>query len=201
MSESPVELAEEDSEPSSDTVSDRTESSEDEDGEEAHISQDLHGHRLIDVDILNRNLLSQLSCACCHSEVNLSEIERKGLGSKFAFNFQSKNCNRQQAFSSCPVMPAGNVSVYSVNRRSAFAMRCKGGDLAVLQTFCDVMDVPKPVSKVSFNKTNKIMNKAVCSVQKQSMEDAASIEHCLAEDIGDVRDVDIYYYYNYNYYY
>ena len=44
------------------------------------------------------------------------------------------------------------------------------------------------------------MNKAACSVQKQSMEDAAIIEHCLAEDIGDVRDVDIYYYYNYNYY-
>ena len=106
MSESPVDLAEEDSEPSSDTVNDGPESSEDEDGEEAHISQDLHGYRLIDVDILNRNILSQLSCAFCHSEVNLSEIERKGLGSKFAFNFQNKNCDRQQAFSSCPVMPA-----------------------------------------------------------------------------------------------
>ena len=79
MSESAVGSAEEDSDPSSD--SDGTESSEDEDGEKAHISQDLHGHRLIDVDILNRNILSQLSCAFCHSEVNLSEIERKGLGS------------------------------------------------------------------------------------------------------------------------
>ena len=35
------------------------------------------------------------------------------------------------------------------------------------------------------------MNKAACSVQKQSMEDAAIIEHCLAEDIGDVRDIEI----------
>ena len=189
MSESAVGSAEEDSDPSSD--SDGTESSEDEDGEEAHISQDLHGYKLIDVDILNRNILSQLSCAFCHSEVNLSEIERKGLGSKFAFNFQNKNCDRQQAFSSCPVMPAGNVSVYSVNRCSAFAMRCISGDLAELQTFCGVMDLPKPVSKVSFNKMDKTMNKAACSVQKQSMEDAAVIEHCLAEDIGDVRDIEI----------
>ena len=96
MSESPVELAEEDSEPSSDTVSDRTESSEDEDGEEAHISQDLHGYRLIDVEILSRNILSQLWCAFFHSEVNLSETERQGLRSKFAFMCQNKNCDRQQ---------------------------------------------------------------------------------------------------------
>ena len=102
-------------------------SSEDEDGEEAHINQDLHGYRLIDVEIL-----SQLWCAFCHSEVNLSETERQGLRSKFAFMCQNKNCDRQQASSSCPVIPAGNVSVYSVNRRSAFAMRCIGGDLAEL---------------------------------------------------------------------
>ena len=65
------------------------------------------------------------------------------------------------------------------------------GDLAELQTFRGVMDLPKPVSEVSFNKMNKTMNKAACSVQKQSMEAAATIEHCLAEDIGDVCDVDI----------
>ena len=46
------------------------------------------------------------------------------------------------------------------------------------------------MSKVSFNKMDKTMNKAACSVQKQSMEDAAIIEHCLAEDIGEVRDTD-----------
>ena len=189
MSESPVDSTEEDSDPSSD--SDGTESSEDEDGEEAHISQDLHGYKLIDVDILNRNILSQLSYAFCHSKVNLSENERKGLESKFAFMCQNKNCDRQQAFSSCPIIPVGNVSVYSVNRCSAFAMRCISGDLAELQTFCGVMDLPKPVSKVSFNKMDKTMNKAACSVQKQSMEDAAVIEHCLAEDIGDVRDIEI----------
>ena len=68
-------------------------------------------------------------------------------------------------------------------------MRCMGGDLAELQTFYGVTDLPKPVSKVSFNKMNKTMNEAACSVQKQSMEDATIIEHCLAEDIGDVRDI------------
>ena len=67
----------------------------------------------------------------------------------------------------------------------------RAGDVAELQTFRGVMDLPKPVSEVSLNKMNKTMNKAACSVQKQSMEAAAIIEHCLAEDIGDERDVDI----------
>jgi len=106
-------------------VMEQPESSEDEDGEEAQISQDLRGYRLIDVDILKRNILSQLSCTFCHSEVNLSEIERKGLGSKFAFMCQNKNCDRQQAFSS--VMP--NHS--SGKRKCLFCQSTLG--------FCDEM--------------------------------------------------------------
>ena len=97
------------------------ESSEDEDGEEAQISQDLRGYRLIDVDILKRNILSQLSCTFCHSEVNLLSCVKT----------RTVTDNRHFP-QSCPIIPAGNVSVYSVSRRSAFAMRCISRDRAVL---------------------------------------------------------------------
>ena len=103
----------------------------------------------------------------------------------------NKDCDQQQAFPSCPIIPQGNLSVYSVNRRSAFAMRCVGGDLSELSTFCGVMNLPKPVGKTSFSKINQTMKKAACQVQQQSMDDAAVSEFCLAEDIGDIRNIQI----------
>ncbi|KAK7106360.1 hypothetical protein V1264_017625 [Littorina saxatilis] len=165
---------------------------EDDDDEQAVTSQALHGYRLIDVDILNSNISSQLSCSFCQGNVSLFEVERKGLGSKFAFMCESRNCDSQQDFPSCPIIQEGNVSVYSVNRHSAFAMRCVGGDRSELVTFCGIMGLPKPVASSSFSHINATIQKAACSVQKQSMEDAATIEHCLAEDATEeVRNIEI----------
>ena len=124
---------------SSDSDGGDTDSDVSDDGTKETHNQDLHGYRLIDVDILNRYILPQLSCAFCHSKVSLFQVERRGLGSKFAFMCKNKKCDRQQAFPSCPMIPEGNVSVYSANRHSAFAIRCIGGDLSELKTFCGIM--------------------------------------------------------------
>jgi hypothetical protein len=78
------------------------------------VTEELHGNRIIDVDILN-NSMSQVVCKHCHGEVKLHEVERKGLGSKFTFMCNNRHCERE-VFSSCPMIPVGNYSVYSINR-------------------------------------------------------------------------------------
>ena len=176
---------------SSDSDGGDTDSDVSDDGTKETHNQDLHGYRLIDVDILNRYILPQLSCAFCHSKVSLFQVERRGLGCKFAFMCKNKKCDRQQVFPSCPMISEENVSVYSANRHSAFAMRCIGGNLSELKTFCGIMNLPNPVCKSSHNKINQTMKKAAYCVQKQSMDDSAIIKRWLAEDIGDVRDIEI----------
>ena len=134
---------------SSDSDGGDTDSDVSDNGTKETHNQDLHGYRLIDVDILNHYILPQLSCAFGHSKVSLFQVERRGLGCKFAFMCKNKKCDRQQAFPSCPMIQEGNVSVYSANRHSPFAMRCIGGDLSELKTFCGVMNLPNPVCKSS----------------------------------------------------
>lgn len=181
---------------SSDESSDETElsDSESEDNDETVIiEQELDGYRLIDIAILNQNVSSQLACTFCHGSVQLLEVKRKGLGSELAFHCENPACNRQRSFPSCPQITAGNLSVHSVNRRATFAMRCIGGDLAELETFCGVMGLPPPVRKSSHNKINKTLEQAACTVQKKSMQAAAKLEHSLAvvEEDQVLCDIDV----------
>ena len=177
-----------------DTNSDSDDSASD---SEILLEQQLEGYRLIDVDILNRNVSSQLKCKFCGGDVSLHEIERKGLGCNFAFLCTSKKCDKQQAFPSCPIIAAGNVSVYSVNRHSAFAMRCAGGDRSSLQTFCGILGLPQPVQGSSFRRINKTINEGAVKIQKKSMKKAAELEHKLADsgetlaDGTELRNIDV----------
>ena len=60
-------------------------------------------------------------------------------------------------------------------------MRCIGGDLAELQTFCGVMNLPPPVRTSSHHHINKAIHEAACSTQTDSMKAAAELEFSLAE--------------------
>lgn len=83
--------------------------------------------------------------------------------------------------------------MYSVNRRATFALRCIGGDLADLQTFCGVMDIPPPVQKSVHNIMNKTIEKSACSVQERSMSAAAHTELQLGiqDEADTVADIDV----------
>ena len=71
-------------------------------------------------------------------------------------------------------------------------MRYIGGDRSELETFCGVMDLPKPASESSFRAINKTKNKASTSVQKMSMQVAAEAEYDTAEVTDDhVRDITV----------
>lgn len=87
---------------------------------------EVEGNRLIDVDIFSRNIF-QLVCGFCHGDVQLLELKQQGLGSELVFHCTSRKCNGQRSFPSCDKIAVGNLSVNSVNRRAASAIRCIGG--------------------------------------------------------------------------
>lgn len=167
--------------------------SEEEGEEDGDVVTDevLEGYRLIDVDILAKNISTQLSCKSCGQDVTLLELSRKGLASEFVFHCVNKRCDNQTPFPSSPIIQVGNLKVSSVNRRACFAMRCTGGGRAELQTFCGVMALPPPVLKSSNHIIQKTVMKAATAVQDTSMRKAAEAEYALAEvtDTG-IRDID-----------
>ncbi|RUS87413.1 hypothetical protein EGW08_004867 [Elysia chlorotica] len=69
-----------------------------------------------------------------------------------------------------------------VNRTSVFATRCIGGSQAELQTFCGLMDLPKPVCKTSYAKIVEGILKASESVQNDCMAKADDEEFKQAEE-------------------
>lgn len=133
-------------------------SSEDEEVSATYDHVDIEnpaGNRIIDIAILGDIISAHLVCRHCHSAVRLCEIDRKGLASTFSFHCNNKNCDRQPVFSSSPQVAVGNSFVNTVNRRTAFAMRSIGADKSELETFCGVMDLPKPVGESSYRAIKK----------------------------------------------
>ena len=151
------------------------------------------GHRIIDVGILHANISAQLQCKFCQGDVEFIEVDRKGLGSRFAFYCRNRNCDDQNSFCSSELSSVGNLSNHSINRRAILAMRSIGCDRAELQTFCGVMNLPPPVHKSSHNIVNKTLESATVAVQQQSMSEAAKQEYRMAEPIEDtdLRNIDV----------
>ena len=71
----------------------------------------------------------------------------------------------------------GNAVVNVMNRQAAFAMRCIGGDRSELESFCGVMDLPRPAAESSYKCIKTTVHKASTSVQKISMQTAAAAEY------------------------
>ena len=155
--------------------------------------ENLEGNRIIDVEILNQNMMSQLVCGLCHSNVSLIELDRKGLASKFAFHCSNVRCSGGQSFPSCEQIDVGNLQVSSVNHRAALAMRCIGSDHADLCTFCGVMNLPPPAAKSTHQHIKKTIEKAAVEVMNDSMSNAAAQEYEMADIIenDDVRSIDV----------
>ena len=145
------------------------------------------------MDILGLNISNNLLCRFCKNPVTLIETDRQGLGSKLAFYCSTKKCKRQQSFPTCNLFQVNNLSNYSINRRSVFAMRSIGADRAELQTLCGVFELPPPVQDSSYNCINRTIESAAVKVQADSMQRAGKKEYNLAERVkGDkVRNIDV----------
>ena len=135
-----------------------------EDEEHATSRSSCSGYRMIDLELLISAIASNLVCRFCHQEVKMEEIERQGLGSIFQCSCFNRSCTKQSSISPDPqisINQSQSIHIHSINRRTAFAMRCLGGGHSDLQTFCGMMNLPPPVQK-RFKPTYKRNNIQSC---------------------------------------
>lgn len=157
------------------------------------------GFRIIDINILNENLASNVVCKICHGQIVFRETECHGLGSKFLLKCENKKCDsiNNKPFPSDPMISinqSNSLYVHSINRQSILAMRMIGGGLNDLKTFCGLMNLPPPVKKSSFKEIKNTIHNAVISAQDESMKRAGETEYKLSEsnfeEDTESRDID-----------
>ena len=144
-------------------------SSEESDSEEEDGAAIRNGNRLLDLEILQRNLLEHALCASCKIErLVLEEIGTYGLGSNLSLSCTNPKC---KLFVQFPGSRKGRH--FDVNRRSVLAARRIGRGYSGLQKFCTLMDLPKPVTKSNFTRHQRALAKAAHEVAEKSRNAAA----------------------------
>ena len=154
--------------------------------------QDKHisGYRLFDMDIL-KNLICSLACPEC-SMTMLDFVEqfnmKKGLASYVSI--VCKHCNySRNSYTSKTFFPSFEKSKstkgmksFEVNMRMVYAMRNNGTDYSGIETFCAVMNLPKPMRRTNYDKTSNALRNAVKIIAEQTMQEGAE---SLKQENGD----------------
>ena len=139
----------------------------------------IEGYRLMDMSTLH-TLISLLLCPeCKNASINIGEdpLKKKGLAS--CIEMKCTNCCKHQH------IPQKGWTILKVNTRSIYAMRRCGGGHKHLETFCDILNMPPPMTQKNYDSLSEKLNKATEKVAKTSMIQAAvelkEIEGC---DVG-----------------
>lgn len=140
------------------------------DKDENETCSDFSGYRIFDLNILFTILEQFLCCKICGCKITLKEESKCGLSSKISL--QCENCSELISFNnSKKIGPTKKVS--EINYRYIYAMRSIGRGYAAMTVFCGVMDLPKPVSRKSYNVAVKQLQRCSGSVAEKSMNSAA----------------------------
>ena len=62
---------------------------------------------------------------------------------------------------------------FEVNMRMAFAMRNNGTDYSGVENFCAVMNLPKPMRRMNYDKTSSVSWNDVKIIAEQTMHEGA----------------------------
>jgi hypothetical protein len=129
----------------------------------------------MDISIFLAEFSEYLCCKKCGNDVEIFESQKLGLSSAFSINCAS--CDELSSFKSCNVV--GEKNTPEINSRLIYAMRCIGNGWAGMNTFCSIMDLPKPVEKATYTKITREISSGVSQVADFSMEKAAENEICI----------------------
>lgn len=137
---------------------------------------DTTGNVIFDLKLMFAELEKCLRCIC-GSSVHFKLDNISGLGCKIVII--CVDCSNIGSFSNCP-MTGKTGSVYTINRRAVYALRCLGQGLAGLRTFCGIMNMRPPVQEPTYNIINSKINDATKTVKRLSMSNAAAEEITLS---------------------
>ncbi|KAL7296829.1 hypothetical protein TKK_0010226 [Trichogramma kaykai] len=131
-------------------------------------------YRLVDLSLLLPFLQKNLFCQCGTKFV-FDETSIRGFGFELKFECTNKKCQfSSSVLSSKLVGPKKNI--YEVNRRSVLASRTAGLGLTGLQTICGMMDLPQPVTQLTYQIINENLEIAAKKVATKSMQQAVAEE-------------------------
>lgn len=143
------------------------------DTKENRNESEFSGYRIFDIALLFSHLENFLSCKTCGENISLKEEVVCGLLSKISVNCD--NCAELCSFRNSKMTGPSN-KIAEVNLRCTYAVRSLGLGYAAMKLFCGLMDLPKPVSKKSYNSSVKKMQKFSSQIAEQSMNNAAREE-------------------------
>ena len=78
----------------------------------------------------------------------------------------------------------GHGKFFEVNRCAVLAMRMIGRGLSVLLKICLILNMPRPMTKSSFDSHRLALHKSVCIVARGSLDRAATAARAWKEDRG-----------------
>lgn len=106
-------------------------------------------------------------------EVKLKESVVYGLSSQISIT--CKNCNELCMFRNSAMTGLKNNAA-EINCRLVYTMRTIGKGYAAMNAFCGAMDLPKPISKNSYNSVVRKLSIATNTMAQKSMKCAAEEE-------------------------
>lgn len=140
-------------------------------------SESFLGYRLMDISLLFSAINKVACCSVCYGTLKIKEKSTIGLFSCYEINCE--NCGKVISFKSCPMI-GERKNIPEINRRSVLAMRCIGQGHAGLSTFCSVMSLPVPVTRMAYNSINNKLSTVIHNVAEQSMRNATLEEISLS---------------------
>ena len=132
-------------------------------------SEPIIGYRIIDTDILNSDFAKLLGPVCKQMKLFLKHNvnKKKGLASSLTVV-----CSRCDAKNNFFISSMANRT-YNINNRIVYAMRSSGKGFSGIEKFANLMDVPKPMTKNSYDKIVKKFV-TVSEVANETMDDTWS---------------------------
>jgi len=148
----------------------------------------IPGNRIIDMSLLS-DVFNLLSCPECHGKsLLLTESIAKKKGSASYFMLSCESCKFKHEF--CTSKTVGKC--YEVNIRLTYAMRSIGNSHSGAETFCMLMNIPKPMTAKNYRKVMKHCSSACKTVAEELMADAATeLRNAKGVSAGDSLDVPV----------
>jgi hypothetical protein len=129
----------------------------------------IEGNRIVDVSLLI-SLFEELACPTCGSGLSVEDEVLVGLASKL--RIVCEQCDFKKDFSTSKAIAGGKV--FAVNRQFTVAMCAIGKHHQQASRFATNMDLPPPVSEVSWRKHVNEIHRVTRTVSECSMRRAAN---------------------------
>ena len=136
---------------------------------------------IIESDLFMSLILMIGKCPDCVGSVNIEHKLNDKMGLAQFFDISCSDCPWKLRFCSSKqckkATPTHGRSGYDINRRTIVAFRENGIGFSGIESFCRCMNMPKPMSKTTFDDISTLIHNAYVETSHESMSRAAKEVH------------------------